>query len=57
MTPRTQRIVGFVAFAAFVVFVAVLPSFISDFKAREYSYVAIYLIAIGVLGLLGQMKF
>ena len=46
MTPRTQRIVGFVAFAAFVAFVAVLPSFISDFKAREYSYVAIYLIAL-----------
>ena len=46
MTPRTQRIIGFVAFAAFVAFVAVLPSFISDFKAREYSYVAIYLIAL-----------
>jgi len=46
MTPRTRRIIGFVAFAAFVAFVAVLPSFISDFKAREYSYVAIYLIAL-----------
>jgi len=36
-----QRIIGFVAFAGLVAFVAVLPSFISDFKAREYSYVAI----------------
>ena len=49
MKPRTQRLIGFVAFAALVVFVAVLPSFVSDFKARDYSYVAIYLIA--VLGL------
>ena len=28
MTPRTQRIIGFVAFAGFVAFVAVLPSFV-----------------------------
>ena len=34
MSPRTTRIVGFVAFAAFVVFIAVLPEFISDFSAR-----------------------
>ena len=34
MTPRTQRVIGFVAFAAFVAFIAVLPAFISDFKAR-----------------------
>ena len=46
MNPRTQRVIGVVAFAALVVFVAVLPSFVSDFKAREYSYVAIYLIAL-----------
>ena len=52
MTPRTQRIVGFVAFAAFVVFVAVLPSFISDFKARDYAYVGIYLIALLGLNIL-----
>src|SRR5213595_1250400 len=37
---------GFVAFAAFVVFVAVLPTFVSDFKAQQYAYVGIYLIAI-----------
>jgi branched-chain amino acid transport system permease protein len=52
LNPRTQRIVGFVAFAAFVAFVAVLPSFVSDFKAREYSYVAIYLIALLGLNIL-----
>ena len=52
MRPRTQRIIGFVAFAALVVFVAVLPSFVSDFKAREYSYVGIYLIALLGLNIL-----
>ena len=38
--------VGYVAFAAFAVFVAVLPSFVSDFKAQQYAYVGIYLIAL-----------
>jgi branched-chain amino acid transport system permease protein len=52
MTPRAQRIIGFVAFAAFVVLVLVLPQFISDFKAREYSYVGIYLIALLGLNIL-----
>ena len=52
MTPRTQRIIGFVAFAGLVAFVAVLPSFVSDFKAREYAYVAIYLIALLGLNIL-----
>ncbi len=52
MTPRAQRTIGFVAFAGFVVFVAVLPEFISDFKAREYSYVGIYLIALLGLNIL-----
>ena len=52
MKPRTQRMVGFVSFAALVVFVAVLPSFVSDFKARDYSYVAIYLIALLGLNIL-----
>ena len=33
-------------------FVAVLPAFVSDFKAREYSYVAIYLIALLGLNIL-----
>ena len=52
MTPRTTRLIGFVAFAAFVVFIAVLPEFISDFKARDYSYVGIYLIALLGLNIL-----
>ena len=52
MTPSAKRIIGFVAFAGFVVFVAVLPEFISDFKAREYSYVGIYLIALLGLNIL-----
>jgi branched-chain amino acid transport system permease protein len=52
MSPREKRIVGFVAFAAFVVFVFVLPAFVSDFKARDYSYVGIYLIALLGLNIL-----
>lgn len=52
MTPRQTRIIGFVAFATFVVVIAVLPSFISDFKARDYSYVGIYLIALLGLNIL-----
>jgi branched-chain amino acid transport system permease protein len=44
--------VGFAAFAVFVVFVAVLPSFISDFKAQQYAYVGIYLIALLGLNIL-----
>jgi branched-chain amino acid transport system permease protein len=52
VTPRVQRIIGFVGFVALVVFVAVLPSYVSDFKAREYSYVAIYLIALLGLNIL-----
>ncbi len=52
MSPRTRQLVGFVAFGAFFVFVAVLPSFVSDFKAREYAYVGIYLIALLGLNIL-----
>jgi branched-chain amino acid transport system permease protein len=52
MTPRTRRIIGFASFAAFVVFVAVLPAFISDFKAQQYAYVGIYLIALLGLNIL-----
>ena len=52
MRPRTQRIIGFVAFAAFVVAVAVLPSFISDFKAREWADVGIFLVALLGLNIL-----
>src|SRR5512134_1586554 len=52
MSPRQTRIIGFVAFATFVVFVAALPSFISDFKAQQYAYVGIYLIALLGLNIL-----
>jgi branched-chain amino acid transport system permease protein len=52
MSPRTQRIIGFVAFAVFVVAVAVLPSFISDFKAREWADVGIFLVALLGLNIL-----
>ena len=52
MTPRQKQIAGVVAFALFVVFVAVLPAFVSDFKARDYSYVGIYLIALLGLNIL-----
>ena len=46
MSPRDKRIIGFFAFAVFAVFVFLLPAFISDFKARDYAYVGIYLIAL-----------
>jgi branched-chain amino acid transport system permease protein len=52
VSPRQARLVGFVAFAAFVGFVAVLPAFVSDFKARDYAYVGIYLIALVGLNIL-----
>jgi branched-chain amino acid transport system permease protein len=52
LTPRFTQIVGFAAFAGFVAFVAVLPSFISDFKAQQYAYVGIYLIALLGLNIL-----
>jgi branched-chain amino acid transport system permease protein len=52
MTPRQQRIIGFAAFAAFTVFILVLPQFVSDFKARDYAYVGIYLIALLGLNIL-----
>jgi branched-chain amino acid transport system permease protein len=52
LNPREQRIFGLVVFAAFAAFVLVLPQFISDFKAREYAYVGIYLIALLGLNIL-----
>ncbi|HSI98162.1 MAG TPA: branched-chain amino acid ABC transporter permease [Gaiellaceae bacterium] len=52
MTPLLTRVVGFTSFAALVAFVAVLPVFISDFKAQQYAYVAIYLIALIGLNIL-----
>jgi branched-chain amino acid transport system permease protein len=52
LTPREQRIFGFVVFAAFAAFVLLLPQFISDFRARDYAYVGIYLIALLGLNIL-----
>ncbi len=52
MSPRATRIVGLVAFVAFVVFIFVLPSRISDFRANEFAYVGIYLIALLGLNIL-----
>jgi branched-chain amino acid transport system permease protein len=52
MTPREQRIFGVVVFAAFAAFVLLLPQFISDFRARDYAYVGIYLIALLGLNIL-----
>src|SRR5687767_3155876 len=52
MSPRAQRIIGLAVFAAFAVFVLVLPQFISDFKARDYAYVGIYLVALLGLNIL-----
>ena len=52
MSPRTQRTIGLVAFAGLVALVVVLPSFVSDFKAQQYAYVAIYLIALLGLNIL-----
>jgi branched-chain amino acid transport system permease protein len=45
-------VVGFAAFAGFVVFIGVLPAFVSDFKAQQYAYVGIYLIALLGLNIL-----
>lgn len=52
MKPRELRIIGFAAYAAFAAFVLVLPQFVSDFKARDYAYVGIYLIALLGLNIL-----
>jgi branched-chain amino acid transport system permease protein len=52
MSTSLRRRIGFVAFAAFVVLVGVLPWLVSDFKAREYAYVGIYLIALLGLNIL-----
>jgi branched-chain amino acid transport system permease protein len=52
MSPRTRRTIGFVAFTAFVTVVAILPSFVNDFRSRELAYVGIYLIALLGLNIL-----
>jgi branched-chain amino acid transport system permease protein len=52
MSRWVSRSFGFVAFAAFVAFVALLPAFVSDFKAQQYAYVGIYLVALLGLNIL-----
>src|SRR5438034_6105849 len=52
MNRRVTRMAGFVGVAALVVVVAVLPAFVSDFKAQQYAYVGIYLIALLGLNIL-----
>jgi branched-chain amino acid transport system permease protein len=52
MTPRARQLIAFGAFAAFVVVVALFPAFVSDFKAREWAYVGIYLTALLGLNIL-----
>lgn len=46
MTDRTRALRPLGWFAALAVVIAVLPSFLSDFRAQQLAYVAIYLIAI-----------
>jgi branched-chain amino acid transport system permease protein len=52
MTPRQKQLVGFVAFPAFAVLVFVLPAWISEFRAQQFAYVGIYLIALLGLNIL-----
>jgi branched-chain amino acid transport system permease protein len=52
MRPRTRQIVGIVAFLLFAAFVFYLPAQISDFRANEFAYVGIYLIALVGLNVL-----
>ena len=52
MTPRTRQLVGLVAFALFVAVVLLLPAWISGFRAQQFAYVAIYVIALLGLNIL-----
>ncbi|MDQ3121237.1 MAG: branched-chain amino acid ABC transporter permease [Actinomycetota bacterium] len=52
MTPRALRLAGFVAFGLFAVLVFVLPGWISGFRAQQFAYVGIYLIALLGLNIL-----
>jgi branched-chain amino acid transport system permease protein len=46
MTPRTRELAGVVSFAIFAVGVFLLPLWISGFRAQQFAYVGIYLIAL-----------
>jgi branched-chain amino acid transport system permease protein len=52
MSPRQKQLVGFVAFPAFAMLVFVLPAWISEFRAQQFAYVGIYLIALLGLNIL-----
>ena len=52
MNPRFTRVTGFVGFALLVVFVFLLPGWISAFRAQQFAYVGIYLIALLGLNIL-----
>ena len=52
MTPRITRIAGFVSFALFAVLMLTLPLWIGPFRAQQFAYVAIYLIALLGLNIL-----
>ncbi|HXF98173.1 MAG TPA: branched-chain amino acid ABC transporter permease [Gaiellaceae bacterium] len=52
MSPRTARRAGVAAFVGLALLVYALPAFIGDFKAQQYAYVAIYLIALLGLNIL-----
>lgn len=45
-TRRSRALAPVVAFVVLAVVVAVLPSFVSAFRAQQLAYVAIYLIAL-----------
>jgi branched-chain amino acid transport system permease protein len=49
---RSRRLVPLAAFLVFAVVVVVLPSFVSAFRAQQFAYVAIYLVAIIGLNIL-----
>jgi branched-chain amino acid transport system permease protein len=52
MTPRQKQVIGFVSFVLFGVLVFVLPAWISEFRAQQFAYVGIYLIALLGLNIL-----
>jgi branched-chain amino acid transport system permease protein len=47
-----SRVASFAAFAVFAAFIGLLPVFVSEFKAQQYAYVGIYLVALLGLNIL-----
>ena len=52
MSPRIRQITGFVAFALFGAIILLLPAWISGFRAQQFAFVGIYLIALLGLNIL-----